>query len=82
MKNNTHNQRKASFWSLFIFMGIIGLLIGLLGLDLQPKSPDPYIRDLSPITIILIGYIPCQLGVILFWLASRRTGHKDGIPIK
>ena len=75
-------MRKIKFWDFFLFMGFMGLLLGGFALLAQSKSPNLELRSLSPIVAFLMGYAPCQLGSIVFWLAARMAGHKDGLPIK
>jgi hypothetical protein len=79
MEKNTNTQSKISFWGLFIFMGIMGAFIGLLSIGFRSKVPDP---DISMLVAFLMGYVPCQLVAIIFWLASRAAGHKNGMPIR
>jgi hypothetical protein len=75
-------MKKIKFWQLFLFMGFVGLLFGGISLLCQSKSPDQDLRNLNPVIAFLIGYLPCQLGAVLFWLVSRKAGYKDGLPIK
>lgn len=82
MKTENNDTRKISVTGFLVFMGVMGILIGLFAIACQTKSHDDFLRQLNPIYAFLSGYIPLQLMGFLLWLAVRKAGHKDGIPIK
>ena len=85
METTENNKtKKISTIGFVLFMGVIGICIGGFTLVCYYYAPNvpASTKEISPIVMFLIGYIPCQLGAIPFLLAARKTGYKDGISIR